>query len=354
MTRLLFAFALAAAPAAAFAQSETLDPPQPERVQPQADMQTEPEPVIVTEDLLPPAPPEQPVTTIELPASDTMPEAIQKLIATATAEGDEAAVAKIVALTKKAFPAKPAAIKLATIAHNARVAARKEADEKARIVRLSNPDPLANWKGEVELGASKATGNTHNLSIYAAGKAEREGLNWRHQFNFRGDLQETDNVTSTEKLSASYQPNYKFDERFYVYGLGQYEHDRFLGYDNRYTLGGGIGYGVIRTPNMILDFEGGPAIRRSVYIDGPSDNSIAARGSVKFKWTLSPNLILSQDGAFFLEDSNNNAVATTSLDTRLIGALKARFSFNVQYERDVPTERNSLDTLSRATLVYSF
>jgi putative salt-induced outer membrane protein len=354
LLRLLLVFALAAAPASALAQASDLEAPQPDKVQPLPDFQFEPDPVVVTEDLLPPVPPEEPVAVVELPASDTMPEAIQKLIATASAEGDEATVAKIVALTKRAFPTRPAAIKLAAIAHDARVAAQKKAEEEARIERLRNRYVFANWKGEVELGASKATGNTHNLAIYVSGKAEREGLNWRHTFRLRGDVQETDRLTTTERLSAQWQPNYKVDDRFYIYGLTQYEHDRFLGFDSRYTMGGGIGYGVVRTNNMILDFEGGPAVRRTKYIEEPSDDSIAGRASMKFKWTLSPNLVLSQDAAVFLEDSNNNAIATTALDTRLIGALKARFSFNVQYERDAPNDREPLDTLSRATLVYSF
>jgi putative salt-induced outer membrane protein len=42
------------------------------------------------------------------------------------------------------------------------------------------------------------------------------------------------------------------------------------------------------------------------------------------------------------------------LDTRLIGRLKARFSYDVQYEDRKLTGHEPLDTTSRATLVYSF
>ena len=33
----------------------------------------------------------------------------------------------------------------------------------------------------------------------------------------------------------------RLDPRLYLFGLGQYEHDPFIGFDNRYTAGIGAG-----------------------------------------------------------------------------------------------------------------
>lgn len=306
------------------------------------------------DDLVPMPAPEPPVSVVPVPASDTLPEAVRRMIATAVASGDEAALAAVVKIARKTYPGFATAIATATIDHDMEMAARKQAEERARIARLSDPNPLVNWKGEIEAGASRSTGNTRNVALFAGGRAEREGLNWRHTLLARIDLQSTDDVTTTERITASWQPNYKFDDRFYAYGIGQFEHDRFLGYDSRYTLGGGIGYGVIRRPGLNLDFEGGPALRHTNFIEDTKETGLASRASIKLRWTLGPNLQFAQDAALYLAPNDNNAVATTSLDTRLIGALKARFSYNLQYERDTPEGRQSLDTLSRATLVYSF
>lgn len=347
MTRLFLALLLAIAPAMAAAAQ----PSEPPEADPTVETVTEPD---LPDDLVPAPPPELPVAVIAVPPSDTLPEPVRQMIDTAIASGDEAALAAVLKIAKLTYPAYGTAIAKTTIEHDARMAAKREADERARIARLSDPDPLANWKGEVELGASRSTGNTRNLALYAAGRGEREGLNWRHTLIGRADLQRTDGVTTGERITASYQPNYKFDDRFYAYGLGQFEHDRFLGYNGRYTLGGGIGYGIIRRAGLLLDFEGGPALRHTNFIQDTQETGLASRASLKFRWTLGPNLQLAQDAAIYLAPDDNNAVATTSLDTRLIGALKARFSYNVQYERDTPEGRRSLDTLSRATLVYTF
>jgi putative salt-induced outer membrane protein len=167
-------------------------------------------------------------------------------------------------------------------------------------------------------------------------------------------VQETNGVTTTERVTASWQPNYKFDDRLYAYGLGQYEHDQFLGYANRYTGGGGLGYRLVAGSKLILDLEGGPVLRQTDFIDEPNETTIAGRASLSMRWKVTPTLQLSQDAAVYVEQGNNNATSTTALDTRLLGALKARFSYNLQYERDTPAGRESLDTLSRATIVYSF
>jgi putative salt-induced outer membrane protein len=111
---------------------------------------------------------------------------------------------------------------------------------------------------------------------------------------------------------------------------------------------------VVTTPALKIDFEGGPAFRYTEMIDGESETAIASRASLGLRWKISPTLQFTQDAALYIESGNNNAVATSALDTRLIGALKARFSYNVQYEKDAPVGRDPVDTLSRATLVYGF
>jgi putative salt-induced outer membrane protein len=345
LPRIVFAILLALLPIPALAVQSAEPPPRALFPGEEPDL---------TDDLAPVAEPEAPVSVTSVPASDTLPEAVRRMIATAIANGDEDTLAGVVKIARKTYPGFASAISTTTIDHDIEVTARKQAAERARIARLSNPNPLVNWTGEIEAGASRSTGNTRNVTLYAGGKAEREGLNWRHTVIARADLQSTDDVTTTERITASWQPNYKFDDRLYAYGIGQFEHDRFLGYDSRYTIGGGIGYGVIRRPKLKLDFEGGPALRHTNFIEDSKETGLASRASVKLRWTLGPNLQFAQDAALYLAPSDNSATATTSLDTRLIGALKARFSYNVQYERDTPEGRRSLDTVSRATLVYGF
>ena len=283
-----------------------------------------------------------------------LPDQVRAVIDAAITAGDPQAIAALVRFTKQANPETADQIDAINAAWQAKLAEKQAREARERAERLAAASLLQLWKGEIEAGASRSTGNTDNLGLYGAVKLEREGLRWRNRINARADLQETRDVTTTERISASWQPSYKFDDRLYAYGIAQYEHDRFLGYSNRYTGGGGIGYGVIATPRIKLDFEGGPAFRYTEMIDGESETAIASRASLGLRWKISPTLQFTQDAALYLEPGNNNATATSSLDTRLLGALKARFSYNIQYEKDAPPGRDPVDTLSRATLVYSF
>jgi putative salt-induced outer membrane protein len=300
----------------------------------------------------PPAPP--PIITIPSPEAVALPPPARRLIEAAIKEGDPAAIKSVTAIARQLYPNGVAQVDALVAEHDAQVAEAKAIAAREKAEALANAALLDNWKGQIEAGASRSTGNTRSLGVYGSVNLSKEGLRWRHQITARADFQQTADVTTAERFALAWQPNYKFDERLYAFGLGQYEHDRLLGYNSRYTAGAGIGYAIISRPRLKVDFEGGPALRYTEYTDDPAATTIAGRASMNIKWKISPTLDFAQNAAVYLEAGNSNAVATTSLDTKLIGALKARFSYNLTYERNAPTERDSLDTLTRATLVYSF
>ena len=276
------------------------------------------------------------------------------MIDAALEKGDDKVIEGVFQLARQTNPDAVAEIAALEADYRAKAAAERERKEQERIARLAGAGLFANWKGQVELGASRSTGNSDNLGLYGALNLNREGLQWRHKLDARADIQETNGATTTERVLAAWQPNYKVDERLYAFGLAQYEHDRFLGYSSRYTLGGGAGYGVIAGERVKLDVEGGPAFRYTDAVGAGGGSTVAGRASLALKWQITPSLQFGQTGALYLEQGDSSASASTTLDTKLIGALKARFSYNIQYERDAPPGVKAVDTLSRATLVYSF
>jgi putative salt-induced outer membrane protein len=303
--------------------------------------------------LAPPVPQPALVPVLAIPRP-TLPTPVRAMIDAATTSDDAATVVAVVRMAKQTNPAFIAEIDALNDSYNAHVRGKREAAERAARERLAAAGILALWKGELELGGSRATGNTRSLGLYAALGLTREGLDWRHRIALRADLQETDGITTTERINASWQPNYKFGPRLYAYGLAQYEHDKFAGYDSRYTGGAGLGYTLVSTQKTRVEFEGGPALRQTDFIDEGERTTIAGRASVNVQWKPSATLTLTQTSALFVETGNTNATATTSLDTKLFGPLRARLSYNIQYERDAPDGRDQLDTLSRATLIYGF
>jgi len=316
-------------------------------------------------ELLPPPPP--PIVFIVIPPPPVilalnppppippkLPEQVKAVIDAAIDSGDPAAVAAVVKFAKATNPETAAQVDAMNTAYLANLEAKRLREERQRRDALLAAGPLDYWTGQVEAGASRSTGNTRNLGLYGSVKLGRNGINWQHKVEARADIQKTDGVTTTERILGSWQPNYKIDDRLYAYGLGQYEHDPFLGYDHRYTAGSGMGFHVIAKPDIRLDLEGGPAVRYTDYVVEPAQTTIAGRASLAFNWKITPTLTLTQDGAMFVETGNTNASSTTALETQLIGALKARFSYHIQYERDAPIDNRKVDTLSRATLLYNF
>jgi len=313
-----------------------------------------PAPIVV-----PPPVPQPPFVAHLTPPKPNLPQAVRAMIDAATTGDDPAAVAAVVRVARQTNPNFIAEIDALFDAYTGRQRAAREAADRAARERLAAAGILEYWKGEIELGGSRSTGNTESLGLYGALGLTREGLNWRHRLVARADVQETNGSTTTERINASWQPSYKFDPKLYAYGLAQYEHDLFAGFDTRLTAGAGLGYTALSTPKMKLELEGGPAYRHTSFIDDfdvaqKRSSTIAGRASLNFRWAPREGVTITQVAAVFVETGDTNASATTALDTRLFGPLRARLSYNVQYERDAPPGRDSLDTLSRATLIYGF
>ncbi len=302
---------------------------------------------------LPPAP--QPIPFFDLPPPPgELPPAVRKLIDAAfDADNDEAARA-ILRLARGAHPDAVARIDALEQDYAQRVAARAAQRERERIARLEAATWTDNWTGEVELGGSRATGNTNLLTFYGGLKLNREGLRWTHAFSARIDFQESDGRTMADRLRADWQPGYKIREGFFLYGLGQYERDRFLGYNHRGTASAGVGFTLVNSAKLRLDLLGGPALRHTVYSDDGSKTIGAGRASLAFRWQVSPTFRVTQDAAFYVEGSRNNAISTSTIETQLVGNLKARLSYDLQYEKNDLPGRKPLDTTSRATIAYSF
>ncbi len=289
------------------------------------------------------------VVTDAIDATDPMaiPPTIRSMLDAAMASGDENAVNTIVKYARLADPASgDASLKLASEWRDARA---RERDE-----RLRDASALELWTGRIEAGGFASTGNTQVTGITGTANLQRESLNWRHKLRLQADFQRNAGVTSREHYLAAYEPNWKIDDRLYLYGSAQFEADRFFGYFQRYSASTGAGYNALRSPTLTLDVEVGPAFRYTSFTDGRLQSSPAARGSLDLNWKLSPGVTVKQNASAYGERFNSTISSNTALAAKLIGPLSAQISYMVQYESAPPDGRVSTDTTSRASIVYSF
>ena len=280
-------------------------------------------------------------------AAPEMPAAVRAMVDAALASGNEGEIATVAKYARRAAPEHAPEIDRMVGEYRA---------AKARAAREAglNAGLFDRWSGRGDIGGFRSTGSSDTLGISAGLALQREGIRWNHKIRLRGDYQESNGIKTREALLASYEPSYKVSDRMSVYGLGQYERDPFLGFYSRYSLSSGIGYRAINEGPFLVDLNVGPAFRTTRFVTGDNDNTLAGRGSVAVKWTLSPRLRFSHETNAYLESSNSTVAATSALDAKIVGALSARLSYNVQFESHPPAGRDNLDTLSRASLVYDF
>ncbi|MBB4097841.1 DUF481 domain-containing protein [Sphingomonas kyeonggiensis] len=285
-------------------------------------------------------------STAALEAANVSP-ALKAMLEAAMESGNENDVAVIVKYARAADP--ESADKLVKIAADWRDSRLKKAQAKIR-----SADFFALVKGHAELGGYVTTGNTENVGIAAAMELKRDGLDWRHKLRVQADYQESLGITTRERYLAAYEPNWKFDDRAYLYGAAQYESDRFSGFSDRVSLSSGIGYSAIKSPAVKLDLEVGPAFRYTRFIAQPAESNAAARGSLDFGWKITRGISVTQNASAYLQNANSTVSSKSALLTKLFGPLSAQFSYSLQYESTPAIGRKSTDSTSRAALVVDF
>lgn len=280
-------------------------------------------------------------------APPEMPDTVKAMLDAAMKAGDEAAVNAIV---KYAKAADKASVEVAEKAAGSWKRERREAAER----RVREARFLDLIKGRAELGGYVTTGNSETVGLTGVLDVKREGLQWRHKWRAQADYQESLNVVVRERYLASYEPNYKVNDRLYAYGAALFESDRFLGFNERYSISAGAGYTAINDGKLRIDVELGPAYRHTAFTDNTIESQIAARGKLDLDWKLSSAITFSQDASAYFQQANSSVVTKTALRAKLFGPFSAQMSYAVNYESNPPAGRKTTDTTSRASLLVDF
>lgn len=297
-------------------------------------------------------------------AEPALPAPVRAMIDAAIATGDEAKVRTVVDLAKATNPAAAGDIDALFQAFAANQSEQRRLAEERRLAALHQASAFDNWKGRGEIGGFRSTGNSNNTGLSAALNLKREGVDWTHQLRGTVDYQRSAGVTTREKYFAAYEPRYQIGDDLFTYGLGQFESDRFQGFDARYALSAGVGYQAIKRPDLNLAVKAGPALRLTEFTTGESDLRLAGLLGLDFDWTFADGVKLTQDtnlvaetggAATVIFDSRNTTLALiTGLEARITGKLSTRLSYAVDYQSDPPAGKVGTDTLSRVTFVYGF
>jgi putative salt-induced outer membrane protein len=286
------------------------------------------------------------------------------MIEEAIERGDEDTVRTVIDLARATNPDEGDEIDAILAGYENDLAAANAAQALAEQQAIREAGLFDNWSGRGELGAFAASGNAENTGVTASIQLTREGIDWRHKVNARADFQSTEGVTTREQYFAAYEPNLKLGERLFLYALAQYERDRFQGFSARYAVSGGLGYQIFDNDAVTLSAKAGPAYRITQFVDGGSEDALAALVGLDFDWRITERLTLTQDtdavaeaggsATAIVDGSNTSLNLVTGLNAKISDNLSARLSYAYEYDSNPPAGAQSTDTLSRITIIYDF
>lgn len=233
----------------------------------------------------------------------------------------------------------------------------------ARIAYI-NPKPVESgigveYKGRVMLSSAYTRGNASNSRNY--GEAVFDARAMRHAYNlgFKGTRAEDDGkeIESNALLSGNYD-RFIDSDRFFLYGRGSLEQDRFRAIDLRSTVGAGVGLRVIDTENTRLSIRGGldfVSLDRTV---GMNERDPALGWGVRFSyWLLArrAELFHEQTGFWNLEDTAQVTLRSgTGVRVPITGGLSASAQVNVTWDKEPAPGSKSTDSTVLLGLGYAW
>ena len=236
---------------------------------------------------------------------------------------------------------------------DARVAAFEASAARAREERLAQQGMLEGWSGQGEAGGFISSGNTENRGLAVGVNLTKETRRWKHALRGIIDYQEDNGATSRERYFAGYEGNWKFNGRGFAVLALSWEQDRFTGFSSRFTEALGIGYRLVDTPRLNIAVDGGPALRQTRFVNGITENTLAARAALNAKWVISDRLTFTETATYYADNVNSSLLSLSQLTATLNGRLSARVSVQINNEANPPPGRENTDTMTRATLVYN-
>jgi putative salt-induced outer membrane protein len=233
------------------------------------------------------------------------------------------------------------------------------------------------WEVTSELGAIITSGNTETTTLKGGIKVLHHLESWNNEYKIDGiykeDEVENDNGVkekqrTNEKYSISAQGNYKLNEKHsHLFIYGSHASDYFGAYRNESVISAGYGLRLINEKTMRLSAEVGPGYKYFKYPDistevdengnslaGEYEGEIIALGKLDYSWTISDNARFTQLVSVEYGETNTKTRSETALLAKINGSLQMKVAYNITNNSDVADDKESTDTETSLTLVYSF
>lgn len=229
-------------------------------------------------------------------------------------------------------------------------------------LRFGNPDARQGMSGSASLGYSGKTGNNESQDFSAGARLRYAQGPMVQTLSFLLDYSEADNVKSKEDISAVYDANYYFNDKFYGFVLGRVTTDglasvataendpaKALGKDA--FLGFGPGYRVVNTDSVAWRVQAGVGISYLEFGDDNSTTETAGIVSSRFFYKISDTVFASMDTDIIKSDTALRIGNDLGVNFKVTDAFSTRVSYLTEYN---DSRAIRADNKLGVSLVYGF
>lgn len=231
------------------------------------------------------------------------------------------------------------------------------------------------WSGNVALGYLASSGNTDTTAFNFSGEVNYDINKWHNNLLGRAILKTDNNESTAESYKAAYQLKYDLSERNYLFGLLDYNNDRFSSYDQQTFQFVGAGRRFIMTEKHQLNAELAIGASQSDFRDcnaedvlagacligppqtppfGTSTSEVNYRISGDYTWQISENASFVQNLSVNIGSSNTYTESLTELRAGILGDIALVLSYTIKNNSDVAPGTDKTDTYTAISLEYAF
>ena len=231
------------------------------------------------------------------------------------------------------------------------------------------------WSGNVALGYLASSGNTDTTALNFNGEVKYDVNKWHHSLLGNAILKTDSNESTAESYKAAYELKYDLSDRIYLFGLLDFNNNRFSSYDQQTFQFVGIGRRIIMTEKHEFNGELGIGASQSDFRDcnsddvlagacvigppqtapfGTSTNEVNYRVSGDYKWQISEGASFVQKLSFNIGSSNTYTESLSELRARIVGGIALLLSYTIQNNSDVAPGTEKTDTYTAISLEYAF
>jgi putative salt-induced outer membrane protein len=240
---------------------------------------------------------------------------------------------------------------------------------------MAGAQDLGPWSGNVALGYLASSGNTDTTAFNFNGEVNYDINKWHNNLLGRAILNTDSNESTAENYKLAYQIKYDLSERNYLFGLLDYNNDRFSSYDQQIFEVVGAGRRFIVTDKHNLLGELGVGASQSDFRDcklddelagacligppqtapfGTSENEVIYRFSGEYTWQISENASFLQRLAVNSGSSNTYTESLSEVRAGIVGDIALVLSYTIKNNSDVAPGTDKTDTFTAISFEYAF